>query len=252
MSRPKECHYFARDSVFARGPEFHNSIFCASSPVPYYGESSTIHCISSLAIGRIKECLFNPKIIFLIRNPIDRTISHYRWLYSKGTEQLPFKKAISKYGYTFDPELPEDGCYKAYIEFSRYSVWIPRWIKAFGEDSILIIRSEELLKNRQEVLKACSSFLRIQPIASPAENINQTRDVVGVKKSSFSRLAHKYLPARLKNSLRSSSLLTLAWRRSQYVTSQIVPPDISACDRDLIGDMLSEDLVYYNHLFGLN
>ena len=251
MSRPKECHFFARDSLFSRGPVFHNQLFSVSDPcqAKYYGESSTIHCISDQAILRIKAHLDNPKIILLVRDPLDRLISHYRWLFAKGTECLPFKQAVRKHGYDFNPEKPIDGCYKGYVQFSRYSIWIPKWLDVFGADNILLLNSKQLRSDQSQALKRCTEFMGIRSIDSSPASFNQTSDIVGVKKTKLSRVAHRLVPPSVAKVLKSSELLVSIWRRSNYKASVIRPPLISENDKSYARDLISDDIKYYSKLF---
>lgn len=252
MSRPKECHFFARDSLFYRGPAFHNGLFSDSCQAKYYGESSTIHCISDQAILRIKSTLNNPKIILLIREPLERLISHWRWLFARGTEHLPFKRAVQKFGYSFNPEEPIDGCYRGYVQFSRYSIWIPKWLDAFGPDNVLLLRSKELRLNQSKALKKCVEFMGIQPINSSPAGFNQTRDIVGIKKTYLFRVARRLIPPSVANVLQSSELFVSIYRRSSYKVSVIDPPFISDDDKSYARDMLSNDIRYYSDLFECN
>ncbi|MEA3642075.1 MAG: hypothetical protein VBE63_19355, partial [Lamprobacter sp.] len=89
MSRHKESHFFAIEKHWNKGWDYHNSLFNISKDYSYYGESSTIYCISEKSIERIQSSLKSPKFIFLLRHPVQRVLSHYRWLCALGLERRP-------------------------------------------------------------------------------------------------------------------------------------------------------------------
>ena len=68
----KEPHYFAIENRYENGCELHNGIFsdCREKSL-YYGESSTTYSLWKLALRRIKKDLDSPKIILVMREPLD-------------------------------------------------------------------------------------------------------------------------------------------------------------------------------------
>ena len=83
MSKVKEPHYFSVENNWKLGSDFHNSLFesAGKNDVAYYGESSTTYCVSEVALKRIHEQLVETKIIFIVRDPVERVVSHNSCLY---------------------------------------------------------------------------------------------------------------------------------------------------------------------------
>lgn len=83
MSSEKEPHYFCRKEKYRLGPREHNALFKVGSEdnIKFYGESSTGYLPWPNAIEKIQRDLTNPKIIIILRHPVERTFLHYRWRY---------------------------------------------------------------------------------------------------------------------------------------------------------------------------
>lgn len=155
MSTFKEPFFFCIKNEYERGPDFHNSLFEGTAASKIYGESSTGYMIGEEVTQRILECLFNPKIIMVLRDPVERTFSHYRWRYKLGLEKRPFLKAVRENGYGYDPEKPDTYGYMSYLQFSKYSIYIPLLIDAFGKENVLLLSSKMLREDTDKTLAEC-------------------------------------------------------------------------------------------------
>ena len=99
MSRPKEPQFFSFDDRFERGPAFHNRIFGhCSAPARYYAEASQCYFADERAIERISRSLKRPKIVIMLRHPVDRAISQYNWNFRRGIEKDPIENAVRDRG----------------------------------------------------------------------------------------------------------------------------------------------------------
>ena len=94
MSQKKEPHFFAR-SPSESGLASYLSLFEGTGEYPVRGESSTSYMVVPEAPRQIRKVLKDPKIIFIVRNPVAWAFSHYRWLCSLGLEYRPFRKAFN-------------------------------------------------------------------------------------------------------------------------------------------------------------
>jgi hypothetical protein len=179
MSVNKEPQYFAVDTEFKKGPDYHNSLFnqYGKENALYFGESSTTYFLSVMAIKRIHENINNPKFIFVLRNPIDRIYSHFYWIRNMMHENvLPFEEEIMEdMKQSFDANKPSpSGAYKHYVLESSYGSAIDAYIENFGKRSIYIITSERLKSDPLEVLNGCFDFLglpRLDKIETEFQNI---------------------------------------------------------------------------------
>lgn len=250
MSDPKECGFFARDSVWSRRAPFHNSLFDSESNALYFGESSTIYSISQNAIDRIKTNLKNPRIMILMRQPVARLISHYKWLYVSGIETRPFRQAIAGSGHEFDPEQPIKGCYRGYIEFSSYAKWVPKWQQELGTENVLLIQSEGLRRNPVSILDGCASFLELEIIQwiLPHE-VNRTDDIVLKTEKRMAPVIRRMVPQNVRENIPIKSVAKKVWNKMFVASKKIPPPDINQEDIDWANSLLVEHLEYYECVF---
>ncbi len=249
MSRPKEPHFFAFNDRYAEGPERHNALFsCSNGTEVYYGESSTIYCVTPQAWERIAGSLKSPKVIILLREPVERAISHYRWMYAQGLEELGPIEAINRFGEDFDPEKPLHGCYKGYLRFSRYSFFVPKWLEAIGREHVHLVFSDELKALPQDVMRSTFAFLGLDPPSRiDAIEQNRTENVKPVVYSQTARLVSSLVPENLKGLVSSSPRLHGLWKRVR-TKRKITPPTVLPPEREKIALNLKEDLDFYREM----
>lgn len=246
MSRPKEPQHFSFDDRYARGAEHHNSLFARTGESRYFGESSQCYMVHEHALERITGDLEKPKAVIVLRHPVERLKSHYRWNYKLGVEKQSLLDAIKERGedtdYAPDPKV---GMYRergGYLAFSRYSRWVPLWQSALGEENVLVVLNEEMKANQQKVASRCFEFLGLEDIevGAPIER-NTTESTFWIAAPAPLRRAAKLVPPVIKNS-KAYQGLVLAIRRS--MTSE-PPADLGDAERELIEQSLAEDLRFY-------
>jgi len=110
---------------------------------------SMVHMYIGVA-ERIYSTLPNAKIIYLVRNPIDRLHSHYMHNFLLGKEKENFN-------------FYEKGDLKKshYIFTSRYFSQLCEYLKFFKSDQIQLIQSEELRDNRKKTIEELFKFLKV-------------------------------------------------------------------------------------------
>ena len=177
MSRIKEPHFFTSDKNFARGLHWHDALFSdCSERVSWYGESSTSYAVWEPALVRIKDELASPKFIVLVRHPVDRLLSHYRWMYALGLEKKPLQGALEEEigrDYDFDSG-GRKGNFPWYLRHSRYSYFGAKLNEMFGRDNVLFLRSNDLLQDPGRALDRCWGFLNLAEVV-PVETIHSNR-----------------------------------------------------------------------------
>jgi len=164
MSNNKEPHYFCRDARYSEGATAHNKLFEDKSDALYFGESSRGYLPWPTATERIARDLHRPKAIIILRHPVARCFSHYRWRYRLGLEKRCFLDAIKNDGFGFDPEQPTEFGYMAYLEFSQYAQQCQVWEEALGFMKCLILASGDLQKHHKRTLNRCFDFLGLTPL----------------------------------------------------------------------------------------
>lgn len=163
MSKDKEPVFFNNLGRYQskKSRKFYLSLFEKGKDKQYRGESSTDYMYSELAIKHIKETVRDPKFIFILRNPIDRAISHYNWLKGIGFEKRPFREA-----FICSLEEYEKGqiIHPSYYSHGLYYNWINKYLEIFGANNIHLILSENLRLKALDTLNSCFTFLGLFPL----------------------------------------------------------------------------------------
>ena len=166
MSSIKEPHFFAFEERFRKGIKEHDNLFEHAIPEnSIFGESSTNYCVLESAIHRIYTCNPNIKIVVLVRHPVDRLLSHYRWMYAQGKETLELRKAVEfEIASGYDLNVHRGGCYPWYRRHSAYAEYCELMKRTFSESNVLFIKTESLENNLKTTLDSVFRFLKIQTL----------------------------------------------------------------------------------------
>lgn len=132
------------------------------------GERSSLLLTSDVAAKRIKEALPEVKLVFCLRNPIERAWGNYRFTVLEGLEPLSFDEAIR-----CEPDRIRQATGKwaevqphAYLTRSRYSAHIEEFLTLFGEERVLLLKSEDLGREPRGTIKRVCEFLGVDPTLS--------------------------------------------------------------------------------------
>ena len=123
------------------------------------------------AARRISSYFPNTKLISVLRNPVDKTYSHYNLGVNGGNEKRSFEEVI-KYdlkqleNFSDSYSKTSDDYFKNVIENSFvargfYLEQLDIWFKLFPKKQILIIKSEDLANRTTEVVKDIFNFLML-------------------------------------------------------------------------------------------
>lgn len=253
MSEPKEPHYFSIDAEWKRGAGYHNGLFQKKPSATIFGESSTTYFSSETAMRRIESVLDNPKVIIVLRDPVGRVISHYRWVCSLGLEKRPFLQAIDESGYDFDPNVSVEGrCYMSYLEFSLYSKWVPLLQEVFGTENVLILRSDDLKDHPKLVVDKCCEFLGVEKMSLVLpEEQNRTEDIViGSQRSSQYPLLAKLrvgIPTPVRHFVkRLAPKMVELINKLSIRTHKVTLPTVSKKEASVVATILENEIRYFS------
>lgn len=154
MSEIKEPNYFAKHRTFLhKGKNWYLNLFDQDKPIR--GESSTAYTKFPQVVGvpkRIFKRCPEAKLVYLVRDPIERTLSHISHDMLEGL--IPYQNDISAY-INSKPDNP-------YIAWSMYYLQLSQYIEYFDKNQICIIRTEDLSTNPQHVLSRLLNFLNLR------------------------------------------------------------------------------------------
>jgi len=169
----KEVSYF--DRHYARGASWYRGNFpnLLRTRGELVGEASPSYLFHPLGPERVKQLVPDARLVALVRNPVDRALSHYHHEVALGREPFSFEEALAAEEQRLDGEeerLRSDPRYfsrawwsHAYKARGRYAEQLERWLGVFPPEQLLIIPSEELLGEPDRSYARVLEFLGAAP-----------------------------------------------------------------------------------------
>jgi hypothetical protein len=166
----KEIHFFDRESVFKRSngsvdyARYHKE-FEVPRGVRLIGESTPIYMYWKPAARRIMQYNASIKMIFILRNPIDRAYAHYNWAKDvMEDETQPFAIALRLEKRRLFKSLSLQTRIYSYTDRGYYAQQIKRLLEYFPVSQMLFIKNEELRNDHSGTLNRTFSFLEVTPV----------------------------------------------------------------------------------------
>src|SRR5689334_11010359 len=157
MSIPKELRFFWRDDWYQRR-DWYARHFRADATIR--GESTpgyTMWPVHDHVPERAAQLVPEAKIIYVVRDPVDRIFSHYYQRLSDGDRTL-----LSTY--IDSVERPDN----LLICPSRYHTQLSRWLRCFAQSQVLIVDQEDLRTHRDATVEHIFEFLGVGGAANLA------------------------------------------------------------------------------------
>jgi tetratricopeptide (TPR) repeat protein len=171
----KEIHFF--DWQFHLGLDWYLSQFPPHPQNQQYlsGEATPGYLFNRFASQNIYQSFPQTKLILILRNPIDRTISHYydqvNWIH---IEQRDLQAALAREIETLKRVMAENDVTQTpwkmrygYVSRSLYVYFLQKWLELFPREQILILRSEDLYTNPQATMRQVFAFLNLPDYQLP-------------------------------------------------------------------------------------
>jgi hypothetical protein len=134
------------------GDDWYLRLFREAGDVKYAGESS----VSYTARPWVGDCekriwQFNPdaRLIYIMRDPIERTISHYWHFVADGREDRDPLSAVRRGS--------------DYLARSNYAMQLRPYLETFGRERVFCLTSEELEAQPTEVFRRLFAWLGVDP-----------------------------------------------------------------------------------------
>ena len=163
--RSPEPKFFLQDHLYASGLEWYEERFFGWKPgVRLRGEKSTSYIESEKAAGRIAQAYPAANILFLLRDPIERAKSNYRFSCRNGVETLSFERAIMeepKRIHAYDPQRFSVSPY-AYLARGRYIDYLRIYERCFPRPQLCVLQYERLVNSLREA-QALYATLGVDP-----------------------------------------------------------------------------------------
>ena len=140
----KETHFFSSSDNFQKGVEWYISQFpkCSQDKLTY-GEICPEYLYSKTAPQNIKKLIPNPKLIFILRHPIERAFSQFLMAKRNGYENQNFVNAL----YKENARILKGEIFRSrygYFDRSMYISQIQKYRSLFAKKKMLFIKFEDL------------------------------------------------------------------------------------------------------------
>jgi hypothetical protein len=208
------------------------------------GEASpnyTVHPLRRGTAERLHAVVPNAKLIYLVRDPISRTVSHYHHRVSVENERRALDEALADAG--------ESSC--LYTAASLYAMQLEQFLKLFPQQQVMIVDQAELRQSRTQMLRAIFSFLSVDDsFMSPrfSEEINTGSErrtysdfIVWVRRAQATPARH--LPRSLRVALRRAG--------ERLATRPLEPPVLDEALRERLGELYTADVERLRALTGM-
>lgn len=211
MPKIKEPHHFSQipAPIGLQASESYSALFEAARGFKAVGEASTSYLpMYAETIPRIKSVLGDPKIIILLRDPIERFISHVRYYQMCGFEERDLLTVIDKVGSISSD--PWQASFDVYSQCSLYSSALAAYKNNFSD--VMVIPFEKL-SLAGDLGEALADFLQLdtpvvreegKPNSSGIARFPMLKPVV--RPTVLTRGLARVLPRRMKETLKRSLL----------------------------------------------
>ena len=133
MTDPKEPYFFSDDPVFARGGDWYASLFAEAAPGDILSEASTHYTKRPElpeTVTRMKAALPEVRLVYMIRDPMARIVSHYIHEWSQGVLSVPLAEALERH--------------TPLVDYGRYGWQVAPYIEAYGAEAVLLTSLERM------------------------------------------------------------------------------------------------------------
>ncbi len=239
MPELKEPNYFSDDEQFSRGISWYSSLFDIALDSELLGEASTHYTklpTYPQTIQRLSEQIESPKLIYVMRHPVDRLISQYIHEWTQGNINVCIDEAINKYN--------------KLIDYSRYAYQLSPYIDKYGKENILPVFFENIKSRPQLELERICKFIGYSQ--KPVWNHNLSPSNVSKDRIRKFPLYDLLVETELARMLRRA-IVPKAVRNILKVNFQMNErPDLSIESYNILETEFNKDLSKFNNWFGFD
>lgn len=151
MARRKELNFFSLEENWARGRSWYAEQFAEAGDAVAVGEATPKYTWYPMVPGvpeRIAATVPDVRLIYLMRDPVERMRSEYAYRFARAWEHRPISEALL---------TDED-----YRHRSSYAMQIGRYLSLFDRSRILLLVAEDLRDRRAETVRTTLEFLGVR------------------------------------------------------------------------------------------
>ncbi len=155
----QEVQFFNNERNFARGPGWYSRKLTEGCPPDRIaemtiGEKTPTYSYQKNCAQRIKDLCPNVKLVWIFRNPVQRTFSNYLHSLKNGSELADFPTAVER-----ELENKNRDRFRNYIERSKYADQVEHFLTLFERDQMHFLVFMHLISQPLEELNKVLRFL---------------------------------------------------------------------------------------------
>lgn len=196
-----EPKFFLVDELWQRGIDYYSTTWFDPLPAGrVLGEKSANYLEAPEAAERMRRVLPRVKLIFLLRNPVDRAYSNYLWSRQNGLEAETFERALALEERRERELAPALRYARPHAYFSRglYARCLVRFFDRFPREQILVLRHEDLASCVESVAAAFHRFLGVVDMPATALCLGRINEAAAAVSEPLGRALRRRLAQRYR------------------------------------------------------
>lgn len=214
MPLEKEVPFFTSSDCSSHAwQSYAETQFAGAREAQLWGKATPQYMCDPLAAARIKHFMPTVKLVAILRDPIERTLSHYKMGKRRDTETRAFEEAIPA---LLDPGHIRNAAIQAmpnheqgyqsegdfYVSWSEYGRVLNNFSEHFPTSQLLVLYAEDLQEKPEETLDCLLKFIGLEP---------------GFRPSTLGKVIHrggskKRIPQSVRQRFREQKLLYRLWQ----------------------------------------
>jgi hypothetical protein len=215
MSSDKEAPFFSRDDFYAAGwDNFVAEYFDGAVADQFWGTASPQYMGNPSTPERIHASMPDVRLIALLRNPVQRTYSHYTMSVRRGHDNRSFDDVVDNLLIpdalasarltmpVIEPGNTEEDESGHYVVWSEYGRILNDFLKYFPKEQLKVVYMDDLMADPGEIYRQVIEFIGIEDDGHVPANVGKIYHRGGTE---------RIIPESWRDALKSNAVFRLFW-----------------------------------------
>ena len=160
MPECKEVHYFSKYAD--KSIDWYSNHFKDAKWYQKIGDITPYYLYHPKAAERIKKVLPKAKLVVLLRDPVERTISQIFHAKRHGYEKLSIQEALNAEKRRLETNDSNSHQKHSYVDRSKYIEQLDRFERQYTKKNILVLKSETFFQNTERTYDEIQDFIGVK------------------------------------------------------------------------------------------
>lgn len=244
MSQVKELNFFSNEKYWAKGFCWYEKNFPVKAgqytAVGEVSPSYTKAPFTEDVVKRIHDYVPDAKLIYIVRNPVQRCLSHYLHRVQRGYETRQFSEILKS--------LENE----SFIAQGRYHFQLQRYLARFAKDQILVLSFEQFSCKTAESVADIYRFIGVDPTfqANHTDEVHNANSQI-ILKSGFGLKVMRFYHHHVEQRNLPYRFKKLFLGLSNIGGTDVSKPRLNPSEIKLLDDFYREDAALLNRDFGV-